>query len=316
MTTQMERHYPSEDWPEVSPKHLNSRYHDVLNLADDGDQGQYTLVAHKRTSDPFVRKTLKKVLKGDDSPDRWRREVEVIRRLCHENIQKYKEACLCLIQGDIYLEYCSYGSLSHFKRYMDNHELPVPEAFAKHLFKGLVGALAYLHHGIQDLDDVRYPERWTGHWVPTWHCDITIDSVSLKMYARDVFPVAKLCKFNFACIPRRVGGTYNIPIWSRNAGTQGWVPPEHPTKSGRTDVFQVGAVIQCLCTPGWVAAEPEGGLPPQYSVDFQAAIWDAMTPEVEARPNAARLAELLDDFPPQYASIPLEAYERAHAEIP
>lgn len=46
-------------------------------------------------------------------------------------------------------------------------------------------------------------------------------------------------------------------------------------------------------------------------------IWDAMTPEVDDRPNAAQLAMLFDDddLPPQFASIPLEAYERVHADI-
>ena len=312
----MERHYPTEDWPEVVPRNLNPRYPEVLPLVDDGDQGTYTLVVNKGTTKLCVRKTLKKVLRGDESPDRWRREVEVIRNLRHENIQVYRHACLCLIQGDIYLEYCSYGPLSHVKSYMDANGLPIPEAFAKHMFKGLVSALAYLQHGIHELGDVRRPERWSRQWTPTWHCDITIDSVSLQRYPSDVLPVAKLCKFNFACQPTRVGDTYNVPAWSQNAGTQGWVPPEHPTKSGRTDVFQIGAVIQCLCTPNWVAADPEEGLPSQYSEDFQTMIWDAMTPEVADRPNAAQLAMLFDDdLPPQFASMPLQAYERVHANI-
>ena len=174
-----------------------------------------------------------------------------------------------MIQGDKYLEYCCFGPLSYFKRYMDASGRPVPEAFAKHMFKGLVGALAYLHHGIQELEDVGHPERWSVNWAPTWHCNITIDSVSLQMYREDMYPMAKLCKFNFACQPTRVGSTHNVPPWSQNAGTQGWVPPEHPTKSARTDVFHIGVVIQCLCTPDWVAADPEEGLPPQYSEDFQ-----------------------------------------------
>lgn len=46
-------------------------------------------------------------------------------------------------------------------------------------------------------------------------------------------------------------------------------------------------------------------------------IWDAMTPEVNDRPNAAQLAKLLDDdgLPPQFALIPIEAYERVHVGI-
>lgn len=101
MSTNMERHYPSEDWPEVVPRNLNSRYPEVLSLVDDSGRGTYTLLVNKGTAKLCVRKTLKKVLRSDESPDRWRREVEVIRELRHENIQVYRLACLCLIQGDI-----------------------------------------------------------------------------------------------------------------------------------------------------------------------------------------------------------------------
>lgn len=74
---------------------------------------------------------------------------------------------------------------------MDANGLPVPEAFAKHMFKGLASSLVYLQHGIHEFGDVRRPERRSGQWTPTWHCDITINSVSLQIYPNDVVPVAK-----------------------------------------------------------------------------------------------------------------------------
>lgn len=320
MSSEIERHCPPE-WSDVYPATLHKKFTNIKELADDRDQGQYTLVQHKSNRALFVRKTLKKMIKGNERPDRWLREIEVIRELRHENIQMFRGACLCVIQGDIYLEHCNFGSLRHFKRFMDGPDGgPVPEAFAEFMFKGLVAALAFLHYGIHKLEHGHTPDVWgigSMPWTPIWHCDITIDSVFLQKYEDDVYPVAKLSKFNFAC--RQVGDTYSsIPIWSQTAGTEGWVPPEHPTKCERSDVFQIGAVIQCLCNPNWAKADPEGGLPRGYSEDFQKLIRAAMARRIGDRSNAVELVRMLlainGGLPSQFTPIPNEAFERTHAE--
>ncbi|KAL1952543.1 hypothetical protein VTO42DRAFT_4827 [Malbranchea cinnamomea] len=314
----MEKYYPW-DWHEVSPLSLHSRkYRDLKDLADHGDQGQYALVQRKGDGRLFIRKTFRKILKDGATPDRWWREVDLIRKLRHDNIQQYEEASLCLIQGEIYLEYCPFGSLSHFKGYMNGSSgKKVPESFAKHIFRGLVGALCYLHCGIHELEHVHDPDlRGIGcePWVPILHCDITIDSVHLKLYRNEVYPVPKLTNFNFAF--RRFPGTDDTPFWAQDAGTDGWVPPEHPTKSQRGDVFQVGAVIQCLCDPNWTRANPEGGLGQDYSDDFQKLVRAAMTKELKDRPDAPEMAQMLlameGDTPPEYEVIPDEAFEKIH----
>lgn len=285
-----------------------------MESVNDGYHGKYGFVERKEDSRIFVRKTFNKHLIRSLRPRRWLREVRVLRDIRHVNIQCYMESFLCDTHGDIILEYCNYGSLDHFKDYMTNQGGgKIPASFAWHVFKDLVKALCFIHCGVEDIEkmDEEDPYECKIEWTPVLHCDITIDCVFLKTYRGQEYPVVKLGKFNYGVHKSDRDYIVQIPD---DAGTEGWVPPEHPHKSERGDVFQAGAVVQCLCDPEWEEASPEDGVLLTDVKELDELVMKAMTPDKHDRPRAPTLARLMLELGrgslPEHEPVPDEAFER------
>jgi serine/threonine protein kinase len=309
----MEKYYPVE-WTDVSRFKLEDKYHHVMDTVNDGYDGRYALVRRHPDGRIFIRKRFNKSLIRSVRPRRWLREVRVLRELKHRNIQCYQESYLCPTYGEIDLEYCNYGGLDHFKAYMKTHELKIPEAFVWRVFDGLIRALAFMHYGIEEIEKMDDEDPYGVHddddWTPILHCDITIDCVLLKTYWHEQYPVAKLAKFGSGIHKK---DSQFVQINSDWAGTDGWTPPEHPYKSEKVDVFQIGAVIQCLCNPDWREADPAAGVGDGYSKELNDLVKSAMEPVKRDRPDAEDMAREMLEIPrtlQEYVPVPLSAFER------
>jgi serine/threonine protein kinase len=203
----------------------------------------------------------------------------------------------------------------------------LPEEFLWHVFMSLVQALVYLRTGSTDPYDIRPVPGW----VPILHRDIkpanvflrpaSVATASTSRSSKVQQPVVALGDFGLA---EPVYTTYidgmrhqysATPPLKNIVGTPLWQPPELPLHeaNGRGDVWAVGAVMHALCRldmgpvslddapPGvapkrWIC-DPDARRPrragPRYSPELNMALAAALTLDVQLRPDACALWELL-----------------------
>lgn len=106
-----------------------------------GGFGKVKLAVHNLTREKCAIKIIDKEAIGEDLP-RVKTELKALRCLSHQNICRLYQAVETDKKFYIVMEYCSGGEL--FDYIIKKDRLPEPEA--RHFFRQIVSALAYVHH--------------------------------------------------------------------------------------------------------------------------------------------------------------------------
>ncbi|KAM7026463.1 LOW QUALITY PROTEIN: non-receptor tyrosine-protein kinase TYK2 [Acridotheres tristis] len=130
--------------PVSDPTVFQKRYLKKIHLGE-GHFGKVSLCCYDPTNDGTGEMVAVKSLKSESSPQllsSWKREIQILKTLYHENIVKYKGCCS--EHGDkvvqLIMEYVPLGSLREF---LPKHPLSLPHLllFAQQICEGM----AYLH---------------------------------------------------------------------------------------------------------------------------------------------------------------------------
>ncbi|KAI9728281.1 MAG: hypothetical protein M1834_007774 [Cirrosporium novae-zelandiae] len=197
-----------------------------------------------------------------------RQEIEIMKRLRHRNIVGFVDESYSGGGGGgmgyLFMELCDRGSLyGLWSNYVDKGEL-IPEGFLWHVFKSLVGAICYIHHGIREGQEIPSPDS-RKHWESIIHRDIKPDNVMLKSRVGGEYPSVKLGDFGLAISAaelqvRQMRG-------EGCCGTMAFAPPE--SENGfKGDVWSLGATIRYICMPKDQRGRWEYSLELQMAVDY------------------------------------------------
>ncbi|KAF2016669.1 kinase-like protein [Aaosphaeria arxii CBS 175.79] len=233
-----------------------------------------------------------------------RQEIIALGQLSHNNIIKmYDHKINAGEDVSIFLEYCDRGTLAEFIEEQSMSEYIPPEEFVWHVFESIAAALTECHRS-QGTD---------GRIV---HLNIKPGNVFLSSKSADGAPIT-------SAYPRIVLGDFEMSITEsqharnmredpkeghENHNTDNdFLPPEAPMFSFRSDVYQLGLLIYCLCNvvddpgfPRWgnstkrtkllkkIAFKP---ISKTYSVNLFELVWECLQLDPEARPQSW---ELLD----------------------
>nr|XP_041567721.1 non-receptor tyrosine-protein kinase TYK2 isoform X1 [Taeniopygia guttata] len=133
------------DCPVSDPTVFQKRYLKKIRELGEGHFGKVSLCCYDPTNDGTGEMVAVKSLKSGSSPQllsSWKREIQILKTLYHENIVKYKGCCS--EQGDkvvqLIMEYVPLGSLREF---LPKHPLSLSHLllFAQQICEGM----AYLH---------------------------------------------------------------------------------------------------------------------------------------------------------------------------
>jgi len=225
-----------------------------------------------------------------------RQEIIILRYLSdpgHMHVTRMVDHFLDKSQGlaSIYLEHCDVGGLNVFLKWrLEQGEL-FNESDVWEWFIQLFDGLTYCHYGPNP--EERFKNRtqrdWKGSWDTVFHRDIKVDNILVTRGSRPDHETGYLMKIaDFGC------GVARRHIWAdvRNkrkrvsACTPGWQPPESPEFTARSDVWQLGAVMACICnimvSPHFDTNNPAPG----YTQTLKYAIRDTLEPDHLKRPKA------------------------------
>ncbi|XP_005534563.1 PREDICTED: non-receptor tyrosine-protein kinase TYK2, partial [Pseudopodoces humilis] len=133
------------DFPVSDPTVFQKRYLKKIRELGEGHFGKVSLCCYDPTNDGTGEMVAVKSLKSGSSPQlqsSWKKEIQILKNLYHENIVKYKGCCS--EQGDkvvqLIMEYVPLGSLRDF---LPKHTLSLSHLllFAQQICEGM----AYLH---------------------------------------------------------------------------------------------------------------------------------------------------------------------------
>ncbi|KAF3481998.1 G2-specific serine/threonine protein kinase [Arthroderma uncinatum] len=301
----LEGAYP--EFEEIVHHNLDHKYNVVVELRpySGGYNKAIDIVSRKPDGLVCIRKSF--LICSKAKPRRWLREVKATRAMDHPNVEKYLEASISPRKAEIFLEFCDLGTLDYFKQWMATTEAPIPEAFLWHVFRQLIRALSYMQTGLRnDRDIINEDVPDKNGWNAILHRDIKLDNIFIK--SPDVageYPIIKFGDFGMSVSKK------DLKMPFATSGTEGWMAPEFPNCSKRSDVFSATAVIQCLSVVNWCGADPMGGVGETYSEDLHSCVLAGMTKTKADRPRIRELARLVYpvDLPP-FEAVPNEAFVR------
>ncbi|KAK2741920.1 hypothetical protein FQN57_005479 [Myotisia sp. PD_48] len=303
----LEGAYP--EYEEIVHHNLEHMFNVVVPLQHCGGYNKAVdIVQRKEDNRICIRKTF--MICSKAKPRRWLREVKAVRVMQHRNIEGYLAASISPAKGEIFLEYCDLGTLAYFKQFMIDHNLGIPESFVWHVFKDILRGLCYMQTGLVDESEFCVEGRPNkSGWIAILHRDIKLENIYLKSPDRvGEYPVVKLGDFGMSISKK------DLKMPFATSGTKGWMAPEYPNCSTRSDVFSATTVIQCITVPDWDSADPEAGVGPGFSQLLRECVLSGMTKNKYDRPLARELAQMVFGVPeeqlPAVESIPLEGFCR------
>lgn len=301
----LEGAYP--EFEEIVHHNLEHKYDVVVELIPQAPACGKSVDLVKRKKDGYVCVRKCFYVWGKAKPWRWLREVKVVRVMDHPNVEKYLEASISPHKGELFLEYCDLGNLAYFKQWMASAGKPIPESFLWHVFRQLIRALAYMHTGLRNDREIvndNVPDK--RNWNPILHRDIKLENIFIKsLDIAGEYPLIRLGDFGLSVSKK------DLKLPFAPYGSEGWMAPEFPNCSPRSDVFSATTVIQCLSMVNWAGANPHGGVDDSYSDDLQECVLAGMTPAKADRPRIRELARLVYPVPVlPFESLPDEAFVR------
>lgn len=194
-------------------------------------------------------------------------------------------------ESSIYLEWCDLGGLnSLIEARVASHEL-FNEQDVWEWYIQLFSALTYCHYGPDPKARFQYkkPEDWQNGWDMVYHRDIKVDNILVAKGGppgQSTAYTLKLADFGCAVARRHIWTNVKDRQLKNPWASRGWMAPEFPMFLGRTDVWQLGAVMGCICNvqcmPFFDFADPAPG----YSRDLANAIATSMEEDHAKRPKA------------------------------
>ncbi|KAJ4289642.1 hypothetical protein N0V90_010971 [Kalmusia sp. IMI 367209] len=200
------------------------------------------------------------------------------------------------LQSSIYLERCDRGGLNVLIEDRVNtgelfNEIDVWEWFIQ-----LFDALTYCHYGPNPRARFNNTkaEDWKNSWDMVFHRDIKVDNILVHQATppgQTTGYTLKLADFGCAVARRHIWTDENNRRTRNSFNTPGWEPPEAPAFVGRSDVWQLAAVIGCICNvmnmPFFDKVYPAPG----YSQSLNNAIVESMNNDHHKRPKADEVLE-------------------------
>ena len=243
------------------------------------------------------------VLSGDA-----RNEASILRGLRHGNVVKYLDAFVDdrsahSARAGIYMEYCSDGTLHEELKHRYKEASYFREKEVWKIFRQLVDAVAYIHHGIYQACDDPAQAREQG-WIGIVHRDIKPSNIFLRENRHSGLIDVVLADFGVAC-------TLDETDWHRQTrcGDPRWRSPEQPACSMKSDNWQLGMVIAAVCElegdddkPRFLALDVHDkrrryrvfrGLHHRYSKALDAAIFDLTRTQPNDRPYLTEFARTM-----------------------
>lgn len=201
-------------------------------------------VFDKRTGQIVIEKRMKA---EDIKKGLSRREVDTLLQLRHcPYITKILDCYINprQLEGSIFLEYCRLGTLADLVVKHRNARTPIGEHYIWTWGTQLAEALSYCFNGPHPNDP-----RVRAKWNYTIHRDLKLDNVLLTRANEGPDRgqiVAKLA--DMGCAVRKSQYVYG-KVNPKHASlyTKDWRPPEFPAYSQKSDVWQLGAILRCLC---------------------------------------------------------------------
>lgn len=266
--------------------------------------GGVYVVKDRKTGKKYIEKCAKDTLVKDGT---ILQEVTILKYLSspsHDHITRmvdhFVDRKLC--KASIYLERCSVGGLESLieSRYQAGdlfNELDIWEWFIQ-----LFSALTYCHYGPDPKARFanKRPEDWKNAWDMVFHRDIKVENILVHEATPKGMTTAytlKLADFGCAVARRHIwvdtGNDRKKTSWA----TRGWTAPEYPQFMGRSDVWQLAAVVGCVCNLLIMPFFDHGAPAPGYSVSLNNAIVESMKKDFKKRPKAD---EVLDHVRGKY----------------
>ncbi|KAK3699051.1 hypothetical protein LTR37_016655 [Vermiconidia calcicola] len=227
----------------------------------------------------------------------------------HPNIN-YLHDCFqipCSPLVSLIVEFCDRGTLEDERMDLDLQGKWAPEAWIWHIFSSLCSALAMIHYGLRDPFD---KEHKMTNWNTICHLDIKLLNVFVSRKSDSGHDMgnrfSRIVLGDFGCaVTKEDIESSKFARDSVPCGTRGWFPPELVENvtgwSGNygkpTDVWQMGGVIQTMCTR--LVQPSQGpvrkGLPcgNGYSKELNHLVMEIMGKNDEYRPSAVDVAELV-----------------------
>ncbi|KAL5434649.1 hypothetical protein PMIN06_011331 [Paraphaeosphaeria minitans] len=196
-----------------------------------------------------------------------------------------------LCKASIYLEKCSLGGLETLieSRYQTRelfNELDVWEWFIQ-----LFSALTYCHYGPDPAARFAHkrPEDWENAWDMVFHRDIKVENILVHEATPKGMTTQytlKLADFGCAVARRHIWVDTAKDRMRTSWCTRGWTPPEYPQFVGRSDVWQLAAIVGCICSLMKMPFFDHAAPAPGYSVTLNNAIVESMKEDFKQRPKA------------------------------
>jgi serine/threonine protein kinase len=196
----------------------------------------------------------------------------------------------------IWTEFCEIGSLSDLIKWMSygDKKVYMPEMFLWHVLRSLVEAVRYCQRGGAE-NEKRDPK-----WNVIYHRDIQPSNVFLACGGKSDSDLPRVLLGDFGCSTslRDIAAGKSSPFHTERYDYR-FAPPEAPDFSLRSDVYQIGLVMQCL-----MFAETEPGNSFQclsvdvmknqmYSKSLRYIVAACLQVEIEVRPTVEQLVSNL-----------------------
>lgn len=201
----------------------------------------------------------------------------------------------------LYIEYCDQGTLEDYIERFIDLDIPVPKHFVENVFMSLAKAIRHCHYGPIEAQDDPQAEGWD----PIIHRDIILTNVFLNS-GKNHRSQVKLGDFGCALTESQIAKMYEEPL---NVPGQDldFADPANPGSFCKcSDIYQIGLIIWCLChsrlypeskEDGFTSADcVNGSRTWQYSDELRILLDKCLSPNVNERPTAIELVELLTDI--------------------
>ncbi|KAF2443370.1 kinase-like protein [Karstenula rhodostoma CBS 690.94] len=281
--------HPSRSWQRS--RQLGAENRGALN-------GGVWVVKDRKTGKKYIEKCAQPALVADGTV---LQEITILKYLSspsHAHITRmvdhFVDRPRCT--ASIYLERCSAGGLEALiaSRHQAGelfNEMDVWEWFIQ-----LFSALTYCHYGPDP--KARFartrPEDWEDSWDMVFHRDIKVENILVHEAVPQGMTTRytlKLADFGCAVARRHIwvdtGNERKQTSWA----TRGWTPPEAPRFVGRSDVWQLAAVVGCICNLMNMPFFDHGAPAPGHSTALNNAIAESMKKDFRKRPKADEVLE-------------------------
>ncbi|KAF2730545.1 kinase-like protein [Polyplosphaeria fusca] len=310
-------HHPQDDdqlgeaSDPASPIYIKERtadYSVVRSIVNPGGMnGGINIVREETTGVEFIQKILKP--RDVKFGDAWE-EIAVQHQLKHPYVAQLRSAHTNSKAGkaSAIVEFCPHGSLQDL---IDKHRkarVPLGEKFIWKTFIQIAEVLRYMHCGPrQDDPQFEYTVARGQEWNPVWHLDLKPDNVMLadapSKRGRRCIEI-KLIDFGLSVSQEHIALN---KFRSTHIGyTKSFLYPEYPIPGAAADVWQLGAIIICLCrlaACNWdECLAEESAVGEQYSDDLDIAVRACLRSKPDARVKSSNLAFNLEK---QYRSLRL-----------